>query len=59
MKLEQIKAIAKQHDIKIGKLKKVELVRAIQAAEGNNACFETGQASGCGQEECLWRAECL
>ena len=58
MKLEEIKAIAKQHDIKVGKLKKAELVRAIQAAEGNDACFETGQASGCGQEGCLWRADC-
>ena len=58
MNLEEIKKIAKQHDIKIGKLKKAELVRAIQAAEGNNACFETGQASECGQMECLWRADC-
>jgi len=58
MKLEEIKAIAKQHDIKVGKMKKAELVRAIQAAEGNDACFETGQASGCGQAECLWRDDC-
>jgi hypothetical protein len=59
MKLEQIKEMAKQHDIKAGKLKKAELVRAIQSSEGNNACFETGQASECGQEECLWRGDCL
>lgn len=58
MKLEQIKEIAKQHDIKVGKLKKSELVRAIQVAEGNNACFESGQAAKCGQEECLWRPDC-
>jgi len=58
MKLEEIKGIAKQHNIKSGKLKKAELVRAIQAAEGNDTCFETGRNSGCGQEECLWRADC-
>jgi hypothetical protein len=58
MKLEEIKKIAKQHDIKVGKMKKAELVRAIQAAEGNDVCFETGRASGCGQAECLWRADC-
>lgn len=58
MKLEEIKAIAKQHGIKVGKLKKTELVWAIQASEGNDACFETGQASECGQEGCLWRADC-
>jgi hypothetical protein len=59
MKLEDIKEIAKQHNIKVGKLKKTELVRAIQVAENNNVCFETGQASECGQAECLWRADCL
>ena len=58
MKLEEIKEIAKQHDIKIGKLKKAELVRAIQVSEGNDACFESGQAAECGQDECLWRADC-
>lgn len=58
MKLEEIKVIAKMHDIKVAKLKKAELVRAIQLAEGNDVCFETGQASQCGQAECLWRADC-
>ncbi len=58
MKLEEIKKIAKQHNIKVGKMKKAELVRAIQAAEGNDVCFETGRASGCGQANCLWRDDC-
>lgn len=58
MRLEEIKEIARQHDIKIGKLKKAELVRSIQSAEGNAACFESGQASECGQAECLWRTDC-
>ena len=58
MKLEEIKEIAKRHTIKVGKLKKAELVRAIQAAEGNDACFESGKVSVCGQTECLWRGDC-
>lgn len=58
MKLEEIKEIAKQHDIKIGKLKKAELIRAIQSAEGNDVCFESGKAAECGQDECLWRGDC-
>ncbi len=58
MKLEEIKKISKQHNIKVGKMKKAELVRAIQAAEGNDVCFETGRASGCGQANCLWRDDC-
>jgi hypothetical protein len=58
MKLEEIKEIAKQHDIKVAKLKKAELVKAIQAAEGNDVCFDSGKASYCGQSECLWRSDC-
>lgn len=59
MKLEEMKEIAKKHGIKVGKLKKADLARAIQLAEGNEACFESGQASECGQAECLWRSDCL
>ena len=58
MKLEEIKVIAKQYNIKAGKLKKAELVRAIQLAEGNDACFDSGKASECGQDDCLWRVDC-
>jgi hypothetical protein len=58
MKLEEIKELAKQHNIKTGKMKKAELVRAIQEAEKNEACFETGSANECGQETCAWREDC-
>ena len=58
MKLEEIKKIAKQYDIKVGKMKKAELIRAIQAAEGNDTCFESDKASECGQAGCLWRPDC-
>ncbi len=58
MKLDQIKEIARQHAIKVGKMKKAELIRAIQQAEGNETCFETGKAGHCGQDACLWREDC-
>lgn len=58
MKLEDIKTIAKDHGIKLGKMKKSELIRCIQLAEGNEQCFETGKADACGQEKCLWREDC-
>lgn len=58
MKLDEIREIAKQHNIKPGKMKKADLVRAIQQAEGNQACFETGKAETCGQADCLWREDC-
>ena len=59
MKLDEIKEIAKQHNIKVGKMKKADLVRAIQQAEINDVCFETGQAGTCGQAACLWREDCV
>ncbi len=58
MKLEEIKEIAKQHGIKVGRMKKAEVIKAIQMAEGNEACYNSGQASGCGQDQCLWRDDC-
>jgi hypothetical protein len=39
-------------------MKKADLVRAIQQAEGNQVCFETGVAEACGQHACLWRGDC-
>ncbi len=58
MKIDEIKEIAKKHNIKVGKMKKAELIRAIQEAEKNDLCFETGQKDVCGQDQCLWRGDC-
>lgn len=58
MKANDVKEIAAGHGIKVGKMKKSEIIRAIQRAEQNNDCFETGQISHCGQSGCLWREDC-
>lgn len=58
MKLEEIKAIAQRHSIKAGKMKRSELVRAIQRAEENEQCFETGNVATCGQTGCSWLGIC-
>ena len=58
MKMDDVKAIAKAMGVKAGSMKKAELVRAIQAAEGNETCFNTELAAVCGQGECLWRDDC-
>lgn len=58
MKLEEIKEIAKQHQIKAGKAKKSDLVRAIQQVEGNQQCFNSNSSGECGQINCLWREDC-
>lgn len=58
MKVEEIKEIARQRGVKAVKLKKGELVRAIQESEGNPTCFDTGAVNGCSQADCLWRQDC-
>lgn len=58
MKLEEIRSIARQHQIRTAKLNKAELIRSIQGAEGNPACFNTHSSASCGQSACLWRGDC-
>ncbi len=58
MKLVEIREIARQFGITASKMKKADLVRAIQQSEQNDPCFETGRASTCCQERCLWREDC-
>jgi len=62
MKLHEVKDIARQKGIRevaLKNLKKNELVRAIQASEGNLVCFNAGYVDICGQSGCLWREDCL
>ena len=59
MYMIEIKHIARDHGLNPGRLKKVDLVRAIQKAECNASCFRTDQADGCDQDQCLWREDCL
>ncbi|GFO67656.1 hypothetical protein GMLC_12350 [Geomonas limicola] len=58
MKVQEIKEIAQRMGITVRKATKTELVRTIQAQEGNSQCFDTGIARDCGQENCLWRGDC-
>ena len=58
MKIDAIKKIARQHHLKPAKANKGELIRAIQQAEGNSACFGSNSVNECGQLNCLWREDC-
>lgn len=58
MTLAEIKAKAKGVGIKAGTKKKVELIHAIQLAEGNFACFGTAIDS-CDQRDCCFIKDCL
>jgi hypothetical protein len=58
MNVQEIKTIAKEKGVKAGTMKKMELVQAIQMAEGNEPCFGTGRSASCGQAACLWKDDC-
>lgn len=58
MKVQEIKEIAQKMEIPAGKMKKGELIREIQKAEGNCVCCDSGRATHCGQDDCLWIDDC-
>ena len=39
-------------------LKKPDLIRTIQQAEGNSPCFGTAKGC-CDQNQCAWRQDCM
>ena len=58
MKMTEIRRKAKEMGVEIRRMKKSDLIRAIQTAEGHTACFATGRTE-CDQLVCSWRADCL
>jgi len=58
MRYQDIQKMAKRMGLQANKMRKTEMVRAIQRAEGNNACYGTA-VSFCEQHNCLWREDCL
>ena len=58
MNMAQIRKQAQQVGIKAGKMRKADLIRSIQAQEGNFPCFGTASGS-CDQLNCCWRSDCL
>jgi len=59
MNLKDIKGIAQKQGVKTGKMKKDEIIRAIQRSEGNFDCFGTAVSGHCSQADCIWRVDCL
>ncbi len=58
MKIQDVREIAKQRNIKTGNMKKVDIIRTIQREEGNNDCYNTDYSDRCGQLNCCWRDDC-
>ena len=58
MKVNDVRKKARAAGVGAGKMKKADLIRAIQSAEGNVPCFGTA-LGGCDQIDCCWREDCL
>ena len=43
----------------MSKLRKGEIIRSIQTAEGNQNCFGAAWRFDCQQFDCCWRQDCL
>lgn len=58
MKMAELREKARQIGIKPRKLKKKDLIHAIQQAEGNPDCYGTAE-DYCDQENCSYRDNCI
>jgi len=59
LNMKEIREMARQSGVRSTRMRKAELVRAIQRAEGNFDCYGTAIEEECDQEECLWREDCF
>ncbi len=58
MKVAEVKTKAKKVGVDCGKMKKEEIIRSIQIAEGNQPCF--GKSGGqCPYTGCCFMDDCL
>jgi hypothetical protein len=58
MTIRDLQRMARRFGIDTGGMTKFDVIKAIQRAEGNFACFGTATGS-CDQVHCLFREECL
>lgn len=58
MKMADVRSKAKALGLKTSRKKKGDIIRDVQAAEGNLVCFGT-KTDDCDQHHCCWRDDCL
>lgn len=58
MNMEEVRNHARTKGVNPGRLKKTDLIRAIQLANGDVPCYATLQRFHCSDKECLWSADC-
>ncbi len=59
MRFQEIRKMAKDVGISTHRMKKTDIIRAIQGAENNIECYGTERVDSCHEQECLWRSNCL
>jgi len=59
MNLNEIRRMAKSMGVNSYKMKKAEIIQAIQRAEHNIDCYGTQRVGNCNEDTCLWRNDCL
>ena len=59
MKFNEIQKMAKGMGINTFKMKKIDMIQAIQRSENNIECFGTSRVEYCEELTCLWRDDCL
>ena len=59
MKLQDIRTIARQLQIKSNGQSKSGLIRSIQLQEGNFDCYGSACNGECDQSGCQWRDDCF
>ncbi len=59
MRVQEIREIAKDIGIGTYRMKKTDIIQAIQREEKNIECFGTKRVDICQEEACSWRSDCL
>ena len=59
MKLQDIRAIARNLNLKHYGVSKSDLIQKIQVHEGHFDCYATATLGICDRHDCLWRADCF
>jgi len=55
MKLQEIRALAREKGMRSGELKKGDLIRAIQREEGNFDCYGSATTGFSNRNNCFWK----
>jgi hypothetical protein len=59
MKFQEIQKTATRMNLPAYRVKKTDLIRSIQRAEGNFDCYGTDRIETCEEHACLWKKDCF